>query len=274
MKQKRAMRFTLQIFSALIFLLLGAAVLRAAGPETKYPPYPDKWLFEIDFEKFYNHYSCVKAVRMENGDILMMYDKYRGKLLFEGREFEIDPENYEDFCRKYKKRTIWYLFGAELSDGTPIYKSGSSNRCYDLNPYAIKFKGTGKYFWIIQKLVKPRILYDFNRVCDRTAIIKKPYLAERFDTPTCDIITLDDNTFLCFLSIYKKDGGYKGRYIVRFDKNMNTKSDIFRQGEYYLFEIYEFIDWEEKHGVDSGSILFYSVQTRIDNIMQYIKTLK
>jgi hypothetical protein len=212
---------------------------------------------------------------MDNGDILMMTEKYKGKLLFEDKEFEIKPDEYEAFCSKYKPRKIQYLFGAKLSDGTPIYKWGSSRQCYDINPFAFAIGKRRAYYWIIKKLENPRILYDFNRLCDRTARIKKSYLAERFDTPRSHIVTLDDNTFLCFLSIHKDKGGYDGKYIVRFDKNMNTKADIFRQGEYYLFEIYEFIEWEKQHNVDYGSFpATYNVQMTIDNIMEYIKTLK
>ena len=55
---------------------------------------------------------------------------------------------------------------------------------------------------------------------------------------------------------------------------MNTKADIFKHGEYYFFEIYGFIEWEKKHGIDYGSIPMYNVQTQIDNIMEYIKTLR
>ena len=119
------------------------------------------------------------------------------------------------------------------------------------------------------------MLNEFNRVCDRTARIKKDYLIERFDTPSNHIVTLEDNTFLLFLSQHLDPYGYEGKYVVRFDKEMNTKSDIFKRGEYYLFEMYEFIEWEKKNGVDYGSLpSTYSAQTTIDNIMEYIKTLK
>jgi hypothetical protein len=89
------------------------------------------------------------------------------------------------------------------------------------------------------------------------------------------MVTLDDNTFLVFLSLHKEPYGYEGKYIVRFDKQMKTKSDIFKRGEYFLFEIYEFIEWEKKHNIDYGSFpATYNVQMTIDNIMEYIKTLK
>lgn len=253
-----------------IFLLvLLCSVSFSNAEEKKYPPYPDVWGIELPVSESVT-YAGIDVIKMPDGDFMVTYisnwkelksrkvkgfdpnkdiiRKHSGFLTFGLREVKFTPDGeYYSFMEKARKegREIksYPTYPIVFSDGSTmelIDPIGSSKWSNPIDWYLERKDKDGKV------LFQKKLLYIYDKplrakmlMSERNFNYKGEYYQERVNWPMeMKYIPLEDDTFLLVGFIEHKKP--KTVVIIRFNKDLNTKSDLINKKLYLMGEsIYE-----------------------------------
>lgn len=206
--------------------------------EKKHPPYPDVWGYEFPCPRKAFCDAHISAMMVPSGDVIVTYVetitknkpmnpldlsidlKTAGVLFFSQKRVSFTDEAIIAFGRDRKhiseKRVVF-------KDGTVIeHQSSNSPNCWDAYevPNLVVKDGGGNV--IAQKMLlslrdRP-VRRAINQICERNWDYNRNYMLETASAVVLRIAPLEDDTFLLFDAV--------GNMIIRFDKNLNTKSDL------------------------------------------------
>jgi hypothetical protein len=263
---------TKQIWKLLfiIIILIGSIGISSAE-ERKYPPYPDVWGYELPWP---NVSRQVFIYKMPDGDFAVAYkqdkdvgDKYIIKYFFSGQEMYLTEKEYTEFKKKDKR-------GGE---NKIVLKNGDTIR---LSRYGVHIKEcqnafTDVYFYktntngrvVFKKMPfylhdKPKIiplidLYDL-RICGGHGVLSMMIenLGRTFEP-------LDDGGFLFFST--------SGGFIIRFDKNLHTKSRLMNQKVFFMDRDFFMKNFYKKQKLGN---LAEPYQALHDALLEYLLNVK
>jgi len=246
MKKKKTNIFSLMILFLLIFVSWSYAV------ETKkYPPYPDVWGYEFPWPQKDSRRSNIEVAKMPNGDYMVTYVKkwiitsnnsssvrdlrgqFGGISFFSGESKDFTENEYNNFWnvnrdRKIKQNQI------VLSDGSKIepYSDYACGRCCPLfHFYIVKREKNGQ---IIDKknliyLLNNTLKIPINMYCEYNegpSGLRRNYVLGKLVSINPTFVPLEDDNFMII--------DMEGNIIIRFDKNLITKSDLLNKRLYVI----------------------------------------
>jgi hypothetical protein len=205
----------------LVLLLLLVAEGITWAEEKKYPPYPDVWGIELPWPS----QSQVLIYKTPNDDFSISYrqeknigNKYVVKFLFSGHEMHLTKEDYDKFVKqgKHVGGNKIVLKNGELLQFSP-YKECKNSFTDD---YFLKTNTTGRV--ILKKIAfylhdKPKKITFLDLYELRKCAIHGE-MQMTLENVGSGFVLLNDGTFLLI-------NGYGG-FIIRFDKDLNTKSEL------------------------------------------------
>ena len=239
---------------AAVFLLLfvcSVSSLSAEEAVKKYPPYPDVWGVELPVSESVD-YAALRVVKMPDGDYMVVYArawvklkekekaKYIGYLVFSGasKDFKTDDE-YNKFFEKMRKE------GREIKSYPIVFSDGSIFE----HITGWSAKGSNPIDWYLERkdkngkiLFQKKLLYIYDKplrakmlMSERNFNYKGDYYLERVSTlMEMKRIQLEDDTFIMVGFIEHKKP--KSIVIIRFDKDLKTKSDLINKKLYLMDE--------------------------------------
>jgi hypothetical protein len=218
---KRSWLIRVSCVTCLCFVLLTSF---SSADDKRYPPYPDVWGYALPWLKP-NRASTVKMYRMSNGDFALTYRQdenptsdYIGRLFFSGNELSLTKQAHDELA-KIAKRTGQNRI--VLKDGQAVQFSAYKECDNEFSdPFFFKTDSSGR-------VVSKKMLFYYH---DKP--IRVP-LADLYDLRKCagsgELSMIIDNTGRLFEPL--DDGGFLffnsyGGFVLRFDKNLNTKSEL------------------------------------------------
>jgi len=233
MKKKRYFPITFIYFFLLLFITCSFA-----EEKKKYPPYPDVWGYEFPWPAEGSRYSGINVFEMPDGDFMVTYTKKRtrtdnkiefsGILFFSQKKVDFPPQEYENFPKKHEKRMVGAHHVVLDGDIELSQTADCLGKCCpsfsrhlmekkDIRSGEILARKNSIYF-----LEKPLKMYIDSAIsCENMPGWQKAedqyYYTHVFWTYPM-FVPLKDSTFLLLDKI--------GNFIIRFDKNFNSKSDL------------------------------------------------
>lgn len=269
----------IQKISLSVLLLLLIFFNTASAEEKKYPPYPDVWGYELPWLKenkndkhfFQSVNTMLDVKKMLNGDYLIIYSIWKTK-------------KDEKFPEEKGKGLIEgvFFFSGERRDAKDIVKEhilplefykkefGDGSRIKVTSPYPFKCRPTINKF--IEKRDKDNIVifekaliylpdnpirvYSVRKSgCDNVPQGSGSYL-RWVDQIDLVFISLEDETFLV--------ADQKGKAVIRFDKDLNTKSDLLNNRIFIV----------DKKVIDGFNAKAVNDQDRTEAVYKHIINLK
>lgn len=228
------------VFIISIFLLVSIS-LSYAEEKKKYPPYPDVWGYELPWPDKNSRRSGIDIAKMPFGDHMITYvkkwtrvtrkdgsccdstGKFAGVLFFAGKSKEFTESEYNEFWIRHRDKRVG---GNQmvLSDGSFIEQVSIATSAHCPDPFRDYYIVKKSKYGEIEENKMFLYLYDrpqrsnINRYCERNSSYKKDYILKRADSVYVRFVLLEDDTFLIYDTA--------GNFVIRFDKNFNTKSNL------------------------------------------------
>lgn len=277
------MRFKVIQKIALSFLFLLIIFFNTASAEgKKYPPYPNVWGYELPWLKenkndkrfFQSVTAMLDAKKMLDGDYLIIYSIWKTK------KDEENPEKGEGLIEGV------LFFSGERRDAKGIIKAegekhflppefykkefSDGNKIKVTSPYPFKCRPTINKFIekrdkddmvIFEKALiylpdNPIRVYSVRKPgCDNVPQGSGSYL-RWVDQIDLTFIPLEDETFLV--------ADQKGKAVIRFDKDLNTKSDLLNKRIFIV----------DKKVIDGFNAKAVNDQERTEAVYKYIQQKK
>ena len=244
--------------------------IAATGSEAtkEYPPYPDVWGYELPWPDL----GQVFVYKMQNGDYAITYpfrekeeDKYFIKYFFSEKQKILTKEEY----RLIQQRKSAEKYNITLKNGEHmtrfVFDAGGECTNYFSDNYFNKTDKTGRivfkkmafYLHDVYKKVTFLDLYELRKCAGPGEMLM------RLENVGDSFIPLDDGTFL----LLNRDGGF----ILRFDKDLNTKSELLNKKVYLIDRDFFVKNFVDKYRLDDSA---QSYQTLHDELLKYFMSLK
>lgn len=205
------------------------------GAKGTYPPYPDIWDSEarkgVKGILFYSavsngdivlmHKISTKPVKKADGTCCDMQSQYGATLFFSGQFLRLSDDERDPLRDAIRSASIYIAREVQFSDGSLLKRSGyQSGTCHDLSPpYALEIIDRNgrtiaeKYLFIrLDQPVRPQVNNDEDCI-----LTNQPYV-QRSKWLLPKIIPLQVDQFMLI--------GGPPPFIVRFDRNLNTRSPL------------------------------------------------
>jgi len=248
-----------------IFILLFLCIVSVPNAEEavkKYPPYPDVWGIELPVSKNVT-YAGIDVIKMPDGDFMVIYTedwkylnsrkakdfnlsrdkvgKFVGFFVFSSKKKEfLSDDKLNNFMEKMRQEDSILKRSVVFSDGSNLKQmpdeSGSPKGNNPIDWYLERKDKNGKV------LFQKKLLYIYDRphrekmqMSERNFNYKGEYYFERVNWPMeMRRIHLEDDTFLLvgFIEHQKP----KSIIIIRFDKDLKTKSDLINKKLFLMDE--------------------------------------
>lgn len=255
-------------FICILFLLIFDS-LSFGQQEKKYPPYPDVWGYEFPWPGKENRYVAMDIAKMPDGDYMVTYvksweekvNKYEGILFFTGKKRNITRSDYNEFWKKNKEKVREGKVNF-VNESIIAETSGcAASKCCPLWSHFITKKDKKDEFIVRTNLIyivdKP-VKIPVNLYCEHNNTLKKDYVnARALEIKDISYVPLEDGTFFVIDTW--------GNLIVRFDENLNTKSELLNSRVFLVDrKVIEDIRYElQKENK-------YNDQTLTDAIYEYV----
>jgi hypothetical protein len=247
-------------------LLLLVFVTWSFAEEKKYPLYPDVWGVELPVSESVD-YAGIDVIKMPDGDYMVIYTadwryltsrkakdfdpskhkigKFASYSIFSSKKTEFSSdEDFNNFMKTMRDE------GREIKSypAAPIvFSDGSSMK--QMPEGGGSPKGSNPIDWYLEKkdkngkvLFQKKLLYIYDKPrrekmlsSERNQNYKGEYYLERVNTlMEMTLIRLEDDTFIIVGLIEHKQP--KSIVIIRFDKELKTKSDLINKKLFLMDE--------------------------------------